>query len=297
MNIYPYRAVKLILILLLQVTMSIAYAETLAIGSISNRPANEIKRFQPLVDYLSESLIQHGIDNIKLIIAGSTDEMIGLMQSGQVSVYLDSPFPSLTLAETGASRIVLRRWKKGVEQYHSVIFVHKDNAIDTLEDLKGKMIGFEEEFSTSSYYIPKASMQKNGLLLSQKSDRHADVPANEVGYLFTDDDRNTVTWVRKKRIAAGAINNIKFSQLKEKFKGELKIIFRSVSVPRQVVNFSNQLSPTWARVIKEALLNMDKTEKGRAQLKAFEKTRKFDEFPMTIDEAMTPLKILAASFK
>ncbi len=296
MKLYSNLVVKLFLILILQATTS-AYAETLAIGSISSRPASEIKRFQPLVDYLSESLKPQGIDKIKLHIAGSTNEMIDLMQSGQVSLYLDSPFPSLALAETGASKIVLRRWKKGVEQYHSVIFVRKDSGINTLEDLEGKMIGFEEEFSTSSYYIPKASMQKNGLLLSQKSDRHASVAENEVGYLFTEDDRNTVTWVRKKRIAAGAINNIKFDDLKDKFKKELKIIFRSVKVPRQVVNFSNRLSPTYASAIKEALLNMNKTDKGKAQLSAFESTRKFDEFPIAIDEAMAPLKTLAASFK
>ncbi len=44
--------------------------------------------------------------------------------------YIDSPFPSLKLAESGASKIVLRGWKYGVEKYHSVIFVHRDSDIE-----------------------------------------------------------------------------------------------------------------------------------------------------------------------
>ena len=140
-------------------------------------------------------------------------------------------------------------------------------------------------------------MQQEGLVLNQKPDRLAMVSNNEVGYIFTDDDRNTVTWVRKKRIAAGVINNIKFNELKEQFKQELKIIYRSVSVPRQVVNFSSRLSPEYATAIKQALLDMDKTEKGKTQLMAFDKTLKFDEFPVAIDKAMAPLKKLAAAFK
>ncbi len=291
-----YVVVKLILVLLFQASLSITYAETLTVGSLSSRPASEIRRFQPLIDYLSLTLKAEGVDEVNLHIASSIDEMTELMRSGQVGLYMDSPVPSMALVESGASRIVLRRWKKGVKEYHSVIFVHKDSGINSIHDLKGRIMGFEEVFSTSSYYLPKASMQQEGVVLTEKPDRHAVVPANEVGYIFSDDDRNTITWVRKKRIAAGAVNNIKFDELKDKFKKQLKIIYRSVKVPRQVVNFSTQLSPATAGAVKAALLDMDKTDRGKAYLETFEKTTKFDEFHKKKEKAMAPLKLLAESY-
>ncbi len=297
MKFFTNTVLKRIFVIVVPILVSTAYAETLTLGSISSRPASEIRKFQPLVKYLSEALKPAGIDKVNLKIASSIDEMTRLILSGKVGIYMDSPFPSIKLASSGASEIVLRRWKKGVKEYHSVIFVRKDSGINDLEELQGKMIGFEEEFSTSSYFIPKASMQQLGMVLHEKSNRQANVSDNEVGYIFTDDDRNTVTWVRKGVIAAGAVNNIKFDNLKEKFKQQLKILYRSVSVPRQVVNFSIKLSPVLANAVKKALIDMNKTEKGKALLKEFEKTRKFDEFPTNVDVAMIPLKNLANAYK
>ncbi len=289
--------IKLFILFICLLHNPIVNAETLVIGSVSSRPSAEIKRFQPLVNYLKEALKPEGIDNIKLHIASSINEMSDLMADGTVSIYMDSPFPSLQLSNSGVSDMVLRRWKKGVDQYHSVIFVKKDNGITSLNDLKGKIIGFEEEFSTSSYYIPKASMQKENLTLTEKTNSNAKVAANEIGYIFTDDDRNTITWVRKNKVSAGAINNIKFDKIKDKFKKQLKVIYSSVAVPRQVVNFSKKLAPALQQSLKKALLSMHTNDKGLAQLKAFEKTKKFDEFPIPVAQAMAPLSELPKAFK
>jgi phosphonate transport system substrate-binding protein len=275
----------------------VVQAETLTIGSISGNTSKEIKRHKSLIEYLTQSLKSSGIDKVDIRVTDGINEMIELMRSGSVDLYMDSPFPSLKLANAGVSDIVLRRWKKGVKQYHSVIFVHTDSLIYSIEDLQGEMIGFEEGFSTSSYYLPKASLQQKGLKLTSKNDRHETVANNEIGYVFTGEDKNTVTWVRKQRIAAGAINNIKFDGLKARFRKQLRIIFRSVSVPRQVVSYRKKMSPLLASSLTQIFLNMDQTEYGRQQLEEFERTVKFDEFPDSVEKAMTPMTALAKAFK
>jgi phosphonate transport system substrate-binding protein len=275
----------------------VVQAETLTIGSISGDASKEIKRYKPLIEYLTQSLKSSGIDKIDIRVTDSINQMTQLMRSGSVDLYMDSPFPSLKLADAGVSDIVLRRWKKGVEQYHSVIFVHADSEIHSIEDLQGEMIGFEEAFSTSAYYIPKASLQQKGLKLTAKIDRHEPVTNDEIGYVFTGDDKNTVTWVRKQRIAAGAVNNIKFDGLKARFREQLRIIFHSLSVPRQVVSYSKTISPVLARSLTQALLEMDQSEYGRQQLKVFEKTARFDQFPVSVEKAMAPMTALAKAFK
>lgn len=275
----------------------VVQAETLTIGSISGNASKEIKRHKPLIEYLTRSLKSSGIDKVDIRVTDGINQMTQLMRSGSVDLYIDSPFPSLKLANAGVSDIVLRRWKKGGKQYHNVIFVHTDSLIDSIEDLQGEMIGFEEGFSTSSYYLPKASLQQKGLKLTSKINRHETVANNEIGYVFTGEDKNTVTWVRKQRIAAGAINNITFDGLKARFRKQLRIIFRSVSVPRQVVSYSKKITPALAISLTQVLLNMDQTEYGRQQLKAFERTVKFDEFPGSVEKALTPMTLLAKAFK
>jgi len=275
----------------------VVQAETLTIGSISGNASKEIKRHKPLIEYLTRSLKSSGIDKVDIRVTDGINQMTQLMRSGSVDLYIDSPFPSLKLANAGVSDIVLRRWKKGGKQYHNVIFVHTDSLIDSIEDLQGEMIGFEEGFSTSSYYLPKASLQQKGLKLTSKINRHETVANNEIGYVFTGEDKNTVTWVRKQRIAAGAINNITFDGLKARFRKQLRIIFRSVSVPRQVVSYSKKITPALAISLTQVLLDMDQTEYGRQQLKAFERTVKFDEFPGSVEKALTPMTLLAKAFK
>jgi phosphonate transport system substrate-binding protein len=275
----------------------VVQAETLTIGSISGNASKEMIRHKSLIEYLTRSLKSSGIDKVDIRVTDGINQMTQLMRSGSVDLYMDSPFPSLKLANAGVSDIVLRRWKKGVKQYHNVIFVHTDSLIDSIEDLQGEMIGFEEDFSTSSYYLPKASLQQKGLKLTSKTDRHETVANNEIGYVFTGEDKNTVTWVRKQRIAAGAISNIKFDGLKARFRKQLRIIFRSVSVPRQVVSYRKKMSPLLASSLTQIFLNMDQTEYGRQQLEEFERTVKFDEFPDSVEKAMTPMTALAKAFK
>jgi phosphonate transport system substrate-binding protein len=250
-----------------------------------------------LIEYLTRSLKSSGIDKVNIIVTDSINQMAQLMLTGSVDLYMGSPFPSLKLANTGVSDIILRRWKNGTEQYHSVIFVHSDSMIDSIENLKGEIIGFEKGFSTSSYYLPKSSLQQKGFKLTSKIDRHGTVTNDEIGYVFTGHDKNTVTWVRKRRIAAGAINNIKFDRLKARFRNQLRIIFRSVSVPRQVVSYRKKMSPLLASSLTQIFLNMDQTEYGRQQLKEFERTVKFDKFPNSVEKAMTPMTALAKAFK
>lgn len=290
--------VRLLIGLLLITSISFsAQAQVVTIGSISYTPAKEIKQFKPLIDYLYSKLEAQGIEKVNIRIASNIDEMISLMKSGQVDIYIDSPFPSLQLVESGASKIALRRWKSGVKEYHSVIFVHKDSDIEKITDLKGKLIAFEEPFSTSGYYLPKASLKKNGLRLTEKSSRHENVAADEIGYIFSEDDANTITWVRKLRVAAGATDNVTFDKIKSRLKSQLKIIFRSIDVPRQVVSYRKNISPATEVALTRALLDMHKSEYGQQQLQAFKKTARFDKFPVPVKEVMAPIEALADAFR
>jgi len=228
-------------------------------------------------DFVANLSKPHSIQG-RILVANSLDEMITLIQERQVDLFLDSPFPVIAIREQTGSVPFMLRWKKGVKEYNSVIFTHKDSGINSLEDLKGKMMAFEEEFSTSGYFLPKATLMASNLKLVEKLKRSARVPAKKVGYLFSRDDETTMYWVLKKQVSAGALNKNGFTELAKKRLSDLRILKETMNVPRQLVIHRKNLSPDLVQEIATILGNMDKNKQGRSVLRAFSKTTKFEAF-------------------
>lgn len=267
-------------------------ATTLTIGSISDEPAKELKLFLPVVNYLATQLQTAGVEKGNAIVAQNINHMGQLIRDGKVDIYIDSPFPTLEVSQLSGSRPLLRRWKKGIDSYFSVVFVREDSGIKSVEDLAGKVVAFEEPFSTSSYFLPKASLNKIGMELVAVSDPKTPVNADQIGYMFSDDDENTLVWVLRKRVQAGAMSYVKFKKLADKQKKKLTIVHSTVEVPRHIVSFRDGLDPALVLQIKNILLQMHESEEGRQILKQFKKTARFDEFPDGVDAALDPLREL-----
>ncbi|OGQ05676.1 MAG: hypothetical protein A2979_03720 [Deltaproteobacteria bacterium RIFCSPLOWO2_01_FULL_45_74] len=277
---------KILIIGLILNLSSTTLAGTLNIGSINTEPADEIKKFLPLATYLATQLQSEGVNEGKVVVVKDIHQMAAFLKEGKVDVYVDSSFPSLAVSYLSGSKLLLRRWKKGLAEYHSVLFVRQDSGIQNLKDIMGKTIGFEEAFSTSGYYLPKIILVKGGLKLVPKKSELEPVKPNEVGYIFTGDDENTMVWVLRKKIVAGAIDNQNYVNMAKEKLGELKIIQKTFSIPRQVVSTRADLPPNFATKIKEALVKADQSEEGKKFLRAFEMTTKFDEIP---PNSLTPL--------
>ncbi len=263
------------------------------VGSISNEPGREIETFQPFVDYLAAQLGASGIGRGKVIVARDLDGMSKLLQEGKVDLYFDSPFPMLAMQRLQGIEILARRWKKGVSEYHSVLFARKDSQIERLDQLAGKVIAFEEVFSTSSYLLPKSSLLARGPHVTKVAHATADVPAGEVGYVFSNDDNNTVYWVLTGKVAAGAINNQQFDELPRRQRDQLNVFHRTITVPRQLAGVRSDLDPVVVLQIRDVLCRMHTTDEGKRVLFGFERTAKFDAFDDLSGAAVESLKALA----
>ena len=91
------------------------------------------------------------------------------MRQAKVDLYVDSAFASIVVNQPSVAELFLSRWKKGVEKYHSTIFVRRGEGIDSLDDLKGKMIAFEDPGSTSAYFLPKAELLGERVQVDRKA--------------------------------------------------------------------------------------------------------------------------------
>ncbi len=263
-----------------------AWARPITVGSISTEPAAEVKKFVPLASYLAGQLHPEGIDQGKVAVAKSIPEMATFLREGKVDLYIDSPFPAMAVSRLSGSKFLLRRWKKGVAEYHAVIFTHQDSGIDRLEDLRGRTVAFEEPFSSSGYFVPKAILRQQGLRLAPKRDASDPVGSGEVGYVFSYADENTMLWVLRGAVSAGAMDDQSYLKEGRGDLPHLKVIYKSFPLPRHILSYRADLPARLVARIKDVLMTMDQSEEGRKALQDFEKTTKFDELS---EQSLAPL--------
>ncbi|MBI2181237.1 MAG: phosphate/phosphite/phosphonate ABC transporter substrate-binding protein [Deltaproteobacteria bacterium] len=267
----------------------LACAGSLNLGSISANPVGESKKFSSFTSYLAQQLQSEGFDQGRVVVAESIPAMSSLLQTRRVDLYIDSLFPSLAVSRLSGSRFLLRRWKTGKSEYRSIIFTRKDSGMARLEDLKGKIVAFEESFSSTGYFFPKVDLLKKGFRLAPKRQGSEPVNTDEVGYVFSRGDTNTLFWVLNGMVAAGAVDDQKYFVF-TKNRDIFRILHESVSFPRQLVSYRADFPAKLVARVKTLLLNMHQSEEGEKALRAFESTTKFDEIPVQAIDLMAGLK-------
>ncbi|HYA28096.1 MAG TPA: phosphate/phosphite/phosphonate ABC transporter substrate-binding protein [Acidobacteriota bacterium] len=267
----------------------IVCAVSFNLGSINFSPVDETKKFAPLANYLAQQLKSEGIDQGKVIVADSIPAMAALLRARKVDFYIDSLFPSFAVSHLSGSKFLLRRWKMGKSDYRSVIFTRKDSGIARLEGLKGKVIAFEEPFSSSGYFFPKVDLLRTKLRLAPKGQGPETVKGDEVRYIFSHGDTNTIFLVLNGAADAGAIDGEKYFMLTKNLEG-FKVIHETDSLPRQIVSYRTDLPVKLVTRVKQILLTMPKSDEGAKVLREFESTTKFDEVPPQAMDLMMGLK-------
>jgi len=267
-------------------------AGVLTIGSVSLNPTREYEVVRPFADFLAANLHHVGIGGGRVVVAGSLSQMVEELREGRVDLFMDSPFPAVFVWQRTDVEPILRRWKRGSDEYRSVVFTRVDSGIESVVDLGGRRIAFGEPFSTSGFLMPKAALASAGLGLVNDEDPAASIPGNRVGYVFSNDAENTMFWVLKQKVAAGAVNADYFEALAGQRIDELRILLTTEAVPRNVVCVRSSLGPKVVQAIEDQLLQMHLNEEGRASLERFEETAKFDRFPRGADQDLAKIVML-----
>jgi phosphonate transport system substrate-binding protein len=262
----------------------------LVLGDISDEPAETIAGTQPIADYLAANLSDHGITHGVVKIAPDLETMIQWVGDGEVDIYFDSPYPVLVISDETGAVPVLRRFRFGVEEYHSVFFVQKGSDITSLEDMMGQMVAFEEIFSTSGFMLPLSFLISENGNPVEKSSPGAGVETDEIGYVFSTADNTTVQWVVSGVVPIGVVDNVTFGRLPQETQDQLTIIAQTENVPRQLVLFRPGIETELSEAIQQVLLAMDENEAGQAALEAFQ-TTEFDTLPGSAEAALQQMRI------
>ncbi len=254
--------------------------KTLTLGAVFQEPREPVEEhFRPLAAYAARKLSPSGETKGTVVVAPSAAQMIKLLDEKRVDFYMESPHPTYVINRLGAATLLLRRWKGGMAEYRSLIFTGRESGIARLEELRGKIIAFEDPGSTSGYFLPKLLLLKKGFSVEEKPSLGAKVAGGEIGYTFAGTEKNVVSLVLQKKVAAGAISNDDHASLDENTKAAISILGESESLSRHLVSARKDLTEPVKKRLKEILLNMHHDDEGQKILRRIDNTTKFDSLP------------------
>jgi phosphonate transport system substrate-binding protein len=267
------------------IQQSLAAEEKLLVfGRVQDNPVRAIKDRQEFVDYVAKKLAPLGFTGGKVLVVEKVGQLAQAVKEGKVDFFHDSVAPTVVVSRVAGSIPILRQWKYNEAEYYSVILVKKNSGIDSLNGLKGKVIAFDEPHSTSAHILPRMLLLEKKLKLVRVVEPRR-VELDAVGYIHSSDD-NAPNLLVTDKVDAAATSHREFENLRPEIQSDIKVIARSMSVPRQIISVRKDLDPKIVAALNELLTGMDKTGEGQAVLKRQQGTTNIDPIPSESLERM-----------
>ena len=255
--------------------------QTLNLGLVSEIHRAQIEEhFQEFTRYLTGKLSAASDIEGKVMIAPTPFQLARLIEQKKVDFYMESPYPTYLINDMhGVAKLLLRRWKSGMAEYRSLIFTRNNGEVSRLEELRGKVLAFEDPGSTSGHFLAKSFLLKKGFKFVDKSRFNPHGSPTEIGYVFAYSQEKLVDMVLTKQAAAGVFSDDDYARLDEKKKSAISILAETERLPRHFLSVRKDFYPALVDRIEKILLAMHESEQGRRILKKTDDTTKFDLLP------------------
>ncbi len=257
-----------------------ARENTLYFGKISTNPKKHYTYLKPVADYVVSHMKDLGIVESKLIFARDTEQMVSYLKKGMIDWVTETPYTATVFVDVANAEMLLRRWKRGVPEYHTVFVTNKSSSIHSINDLLGKRIAFESPESTSAFLVPLYTLLINELNAIKLDSLNHQLPIGKVGYVFSGQEINMSLWLSKEMIDAIAYSNLdwdKKSHTPIEMKKGFRIFHRTNPFPRAIELVRKDLNPLIKKRLKEILLKIHLDPDAKQLLNKYQKTTKFDE--------------------
>jgi phosphonate transport system substrate-binding protein len=267
--------------------------QILSLGIVSTDPAGTIKAYQPLATYLAKQLSDAGIVKGQIVVVPDIQTMVTKLKSGEVDLYYESAYGALYTYENAGAVPLVRGWRNGVSEYHSIIMVRKDSGITSLDGLKGKLLALSEAKSTTGGFLPRAFLISSGYTLLDQS-TISSIPADAIGYLYTGSPDNMVSAVLSGKAVAGTEEGAVYDGLTQDQKNQVAIIAQTQDIPRSLIMASATMSSSLRDRVVAVLKAANQSDDGKAALASAKKTTEFDDLPLGAQGTMDFLQTLFA---
>jgi phosphonate transport system substrate-binding protein len=255
----------------------------LVLGRISDDPKAHYEQLKPLLDYVVPRMADVGIREGRVLMARDAQQMASYLRRGQVDWVTETAGTAMLLEQRGNAQPLLLTERDGVSRYRTVFFVRRDSGLKDLEDLRGRSVAFQNNASTSAYFVPAIELLRRKLSLSlllSPMDKPSD---RMVGYVFARSELNIGAWVHKRLVDAGTMSDIDWNnpaRVPPSFRKDLEVIYTSEPVPRALEMVRSDLDPKVQARLREVLIEAAGDPGAREALQYFFRTTRF----MPIDD-------------
>lgn len=212
------------------------------------------EEYAPMAAYLAKRM---GAAEGKFMPVIDYAGVLAALQAGQVDVAYLSAFPYALASGRIRLKPLAMPWAMGSLDYRGIIFTRADSGIKSLADLKGKEIAFGDLSSTTGYLLPKAMLEKQGILAHLKGARNAG-NANMV-----------VAAVENGTAAAGcayeSVFQVAYRETPEKAK-LMRVLAETEAIPNGIYVARGDLPDAEVAKLRKAFMDMNTDPEGRAAM-------------------------------
>ena len=245
---------------------------TLVIGRLSDNPAAFAGALQPILDLMVRELADVGVIDGRILMARDAAQMASYLRQGKVDWLGDTAAVALQLMDRGNAEPVAIVSKNGASQYRSLLVARSDSGIQSLADLAGRTIAFQNSSSTTAYYLPAGMLLEAGLRLEILSSPLDRPPPKLVGYAFARVPANSAAWVHKRVVDAVAVSDQDWNNPKDfppSFRNDLRVFARSPLVPRAIELVRGDLDDPLRERLVDCLTGLHRSEAGQQILRSY----------------------------
>lgn len=274
------RLLHLIAALLLAAFVAAAHATpgVLVLGRISDDPQRHHDQLQPLLDYVVPRMADVGIREGRVLMARDAQQMSSYLRRGQVDWVTETAGTAMLLQQRGGAQPLLLTERDGVSRYSTVFFVRRDSGLKALEDLRGRSVAFQNNASTSAYFVPAIELMRRRMSLSLLLSPMDKPSGGTVGYVFARSELNIGAWVHKRLVDAGTMSALDWNnpaRLPVSYRKDLEIIHTTEPVPRALEMVRGDLDPKVQARLREVLMQAAGDPQAAEALRYFFRTTRF----------------------
>lgn len=275
---------------------------TFVIGRISPDPRRTLPRLDAMASYMAQKLSGVGYRKGLGVVVADMADMMRLIREGQIDMVSESPRSAVQIADGTGARIVLREWKDKVPVYRGVIVVAKKSPVQSLEDLRGRRIAFEDRGSTTGYLLPLAALNAAGIPAVELASPDSPVPKGSVGYVFSGGELNIATWTARGLVDAGAYSDLDLDdtdRTPKRMRSDLRVIHLSEPVIRSVVLLRPDLPAERRDAVIEVLLAIGADDAAEGVRHEYYRLRRYDPLDAqgesSLDDVRAALKAVGGA--
>lgn len=218
-------------------------------------PVDAAKYYQEIVDYIGEQIGQP----VQMVHRRTYDEMDSLLEKGEVKIAFICSAPYVKDRERFGVELLAAPSVEGKPIYHAYIIVHKDSHIKSFPELKGKVFAFVDPRSNTGWLYPTHLLKTMGHKPESFFERT----------LYSYSHNKSVEMVAKKQVDGAAVESLVYRYMMKSgspYAKLTKVIKRSPPFGIPPVVVTKDIDPSLRKKVKEALLSMNKTSRGKAIL-------------------------------